>query len=87
MSYQAFLEGSKQKFDTKKKGIFLGNLSMTQILDFNRFWGKKKSFKFLDLYWWFDSFIERERKKERDREREREREREGEREIDRVRKR
>ena len=47
----------KQKFNTKKISIFLGNLSMTQILDSNWFWGQKNFSKFLDLYCLFDSYM------------------------------
>ena len=53
MSYQATLEGSK--FDTKiYKSIFLGNLSITQIMDSNGFLGQKKFPKI--LLSWFDSY-------------------------------
>ena len=38
------------------KNCIFGNLSMTQIMDANRFWGLKKISKFLDLLSWFDSF-------------------------------
>ena len=41
----------------KKQCIFLGNLPMTQIRDSNRFWGKKKSSKFLDFLSWLDSYM------------------------------
>ena len=43
-SYHSTLEG--QRFDSKKIYIFLGNLSMTHIIDFNRFQGKKNIPKF-----------------------------------------
>ena len=48
-----------------------------RLMDSNRFWGKKKSSKFLDFLSWLDSYTyARERDRERESESERERDRE-----------